>query len=176
MQGDTSRQLTLQLSFLFWIGVKPKQLLACCSPGEPDCLALAALCHAQSTRAARERILSMPRERSSWVAKPRTRVPMGCPFWFTSTQAFLWNLTTLPSLRCSSFRVSTITAFCTEPATTLPARGCQLQISVLLPVIRVLGADSVGRLGVRQDVVVPDHKRHAPSQKSPMLNLSQKAR
>ena len=86
---------------------------------------------AHSTRAASERIFNKPRERSSWVAKPSTRVPMGWPFALTSTQAFLWNLTTLPSLRCTSFFVSVITAFCTDPAVTLPALPFTCQHAVV---------------------------------------------
>lgn len=50
---------------------------------------------AQKTRAARDSTFMSWRARSSWVTNPSTRVPMGCPLAFTSTQAFLSNLITL---------------------------------------------------------------------------------
>eukprot|EP00884_Botryococcus_braunii_P018974 jgi/Botrbrau1/5760/Bobra.0134s0029.1 len=84
------------------------------------------------TLVASDNTFNMPRARSSCVAKPNTRVPIGCPLLLIRTQAFFAKRSTLPSFLLNSFLVSVMTALCIWPAPTFPFGAAFLTVTVIV--------------------------------------------
>src|SRR5205085_9558599 len=93
--------------------------------------ALSSLNHIQVTTGASDTIFTYFLSRSSRATDPKPRVPMGVPSSLSSSAAFWSNRMYVPSLRRTSLRVRTLTAFCTVPFLIVPSGDASLTVTLM---------------------------------------------